>query len=168
MDLFFQWNLIDSAHFSYYRTSSPLPREYVLYKDATFFIINSSIITQLLWHWLQKLKIYLVWVAGMWPTLFEARFGMSSCIYDFAHLLIVSLSGTGKIPIFELGKTIFCLLEKKKNCLFVWENKQNSLERIFPDFQCLSHVKELNKNKSLNYLSDCSLVLFHPIWDLKP
>lgn len=77
-------------------------------------LLNSSIITQLLWHWLQKLKLHLAWVYSMWPTLSEARFGMSSCIYDSAHVLIVSLSGTGKIPFFELCKTIFCPTEKKK------------------------------------------------------
>lgn len=53
--------------------------------------------------------------------------------------------------------------KKKVFFLFFWENRQNSLELIFLDFKGSSYVKELNKNKSLTYLSDCFLVLCHPI-----
>lgn len=61
-----------------------------------YSLLNSRIMTQHLWHCLQKLKLYLVWVSSMWPTLFKASSGMFFCICDFDHVLIVSLPRTGK------------------------------------------------------------------------
>lgn len=119
--LFFQWHF--TQHISIIRGLLPVFPENKYCTKMLHSLLNSSIITQLLWHWLQNFKLHLVWVYSMWPTLIEARVGMSSCTYDFAHVLIVSLSGTGKIPYFELCKTIFCSIGKKKK--FVLLRKYN-------------------------------------------